>query len=78
MELNPANLQLLALKPAEDGNGVVLRVQETHGRKAVPRLIWLGEEVVLDEVGPRKIATWRLTPGKKGWRAKQSDILETA
>jgi len=26
MELGPANLQLLALKPAEDGNGIVLRV----------------------------------------------------
>lgn len=76
MELKPANLQLLALKPAEDGNGVVLRVQETGGRAAIPVLTWLGQQVRLDKVGSRRIATWRMTPGKKGWRAVRTNILE--
>ena len=78
MDLKPANLQLLCLKPAEDGDGVVLRVQETHGKMTKPRLMWLGEKVALDEVGPRKIATWHLRHGKKGWIAERTNILETA
>jgi alpha-mannosidase len=76
MELEPSNIQLLALKPAEDGNGIILRVQETGGRKTAPRLTWLGQQIILGEVGSRKIATWRLTRGKGSWLAARTDILE--
>jgi alpha-mannosidase len=78
MALGPANLQLLALKPAEDGNGIVLRVQETQGRTTTPVLTWLGQEICLDKVGSRKIATWRLVQGKNGWRSERTNILEEA
>lgn len=52
----PASLRLLALKPAEDRRGWILRVQgkATH-------CTWLGKQVRLPANG---IATWRLIAGK--------------
>lgn len=76
MELKPANLQLLALKPAEDGHGIILRVQETQGKSTTPVLTWLGQDLALDKVSSRKIATWRLIQGERGWRAERTNILE--
>jgi len=76
MELKPASLQLLALKRAEDGNGIILRVQETQGRATTPLLTWLGQKVSLGKVDGRKIATWRMVQGKKGWRAERTSVLE--
>lgn len=76
MHLKPANLQLLALKPTEDGNGIILRVQETQGKSTKPVLIWLDQEIKLDKVTSRKIATWRLIKHWNGWKAIRANILE--
>jgi alpha-mannosidase len=76
MALEPATVRLLALKPAEDGRGFVLRVQEAAGRKAVVGLRWLGQRIRLGPVGPREIATWRIRRAGKGWRGERSDIVE--
>jgi len=76
MQLKPANIQLLSLKPAEDGNGIILRAQETQGKTAAPILTWLDKEIKLDKVSSRTIATWRLTETKKGWKAGRTNILE--
>jgi alpha-mannosidase len=76
LELHPANLQLLALKPAHEGEGYVLRVQETRGRTARPSLTWLGRRIELDTVAARKIATWRLTRTAKGWQARRIAAIE--
>lgn len=40
--LSPVSLQVLALKKAEDGKGLVLRGQETAGRSTAVQLRWLG------------------------------------
>lgn len=72
LALAPASLRILALRPAEDGRGFILRVQETSGRKAKGRLTWLGERIDLGGVTPSEIATWKII----GQEAHRTDILE--
>ena len=74
----PASLRVMAVKPAEDGNGVVLRVQETAGRAARASVVWNGRSVALGSVGAKAIATWRLVgqDGKAEPRALAVDASE--
>ncbi|MEI8243134.1 MAG: hypothetical protein WCI17_07705 [bacterium] len=60
---------MLAIKPAQDGKGWIVRVQETAGRSGRPELQWLGVNVMLDAVGTRRIATWRLGKRRGRWVA---------
>jgi alpha-mannosidase len=64
--LAPETFRLLAIKPAQDGNGWIVRVQETAGKGGRPLLDWLGSQVKLDAVEAHRIASWRLL--KKGGR----------
>ena len=75
--LQPASLQLLALKRAENGKGVILRVQETAGRNTPATLQWLGHKLNLGTVKGHRIATWRLLPRPRGWKATRTSILES-
>ncbi len=59
--LAPDALQLLALKPAEDGTGWVLRVQETAGAATEASLTWLDQPLSLGRISPHEIATWKIT-----------------
>jgi alpha-mannosidase len=79
-ELKPDTLRLLALKRAADGKGLVLRVQETAGRAAQPKLTLLGKSVRLTKVPAHRIMTWRLTQASRGgaWKAKLTDATELA
>jgi alpha-mannosidase len=52
----PASLRLLALKPAEDGRGWILRVQGQGDH-----CVWLGRRLRLPATG---FSTWRLTAGR--------------
>lgn len=72
--LTPGTLQLQALKPAEDKNGWVLRVQETGGVAAEAALTWLGVPLALGRVEPREIASWRIT--SDGAHVVRVDICE--
>jgi alpha-mannosidase len=76
-ELSPSTLRLLALKRAEDGKGLVIRVQETSGRSVDASLRWLGETVVLGSVKANSIATWRLAEEALGGKARRCSIPET-
>lgn len=58
--IEPASLQIVALKPAEDGNGSILRVQETTGRDITAGLTWLGTNVSLGKLKANAIGTWRI------------------
>jgi len=62
--LAPASVKLLALKPAEDGRGLVVRVQETTGRAVRPRLTLAGQTHTLGRLAPRALATYRLHRGR--------------
>ncbi len=72
LELSPRSLQILALKRAEDGRGLILRVQESKGRKVQGRLTWLGQRLDLGEIAAWEIATWRVL----GHKATRTSILE--
>ncbi len=72
LALQPDALRLLALKPAEDGRGFILRVQEMAGRPARGWLTWLGRRLDLGLVAGRAIATWRIGAGQ----ARRTKILE--
>ncbi len=74
--LAPDSLRVLALKPAEDGNGWILRVQETAGRDTTPEFAWMGEALALDPVPANRIATWRLAAGATGWTATATNVTE--
>jgi alpha-mannosidase len=78
-DLKPGLLRIMALKPAEDGRGIVLRAQNT-GKKAVPAasLRWLGEKIALEgSVLPWQIKSWRLSRISGRWRSEPSGALET-
>jgi alpha-mannosidase len=74
--LIPESIHLLALKPAEDGKGLILRVQETAGRTTQPKLRLLGANVRLSKVLPHRIATWRIVRTARGWKATRTDATE--
>jgi alpha-mannosidase len=74
--LEPASLQLLALKQAEDGKGLILRVRNTGPKTVNPALTWLGRRVALSAVKGQAIASWRLRRTKAGWKASATTTLE--
>ena len=74
--LAPATLQMIALKRAEDGRGLILRVQETSGRDTPAVLTWQGKRLRLGVVPGGTIATWRLKPGRSGWTIERTTIVE--
>lgn len=74
--LSPAGLVLLACKPAADGDGLVLRVQEVSGSAQHATLTLFGARLDLGPVVGGAIVSWRLRPGPAGWGAVRCDLLE--
>ncbi len=64
VELTPTTVRLLAFKPAEDGQGLIVRVQETAGRAARPSLTLAGKRIMLPRLPAHRIATYRLQRGR--------------
>jgi alpha-mannosidase len=69
--LTPKTFRLLAVKPAQDGKGWIVRVQETAGKGGCPVLDWLGNEVKLGAVLARRIVSWRLRKNGGRWLAER-------
>ena len=76
--LAPDTLKLLALKPAEDGQGWIVRVQETAGVESEATFTWQGTLLALGPISPHAIASWRLTAAQTGWVAARTGVGETA
>jgi alpha-mannosidase len=76
LTLAPTSLALLALKRAEDGRGLVVRVQETAGTSADAVLSLAGSRLRLGRVAPHAIAAWRLSRARGRWQAAACDGLE--
>lgn len=72
--LQPASLQLLALKPAEEGDGFVLRAQTQEIGAA--HLLWMGKKIPLGEIQKGKILSWKLQKTRAGWKAHRVDLME--
>lgn len=67
--VTPLSILVLTFKPAEDGQGWILRVQETSKIRTRPVLIWRGEELELTDVEAGRIASWRIIETQSGWSA---------
>ena len=67
-------MEVTALKPAQDGEGYILRVADRHGRGSAGTLSWMGMSWDV-QVAPFEVATWRLR--SKAWGSNQSVRLET-
>jgi alpha-mannosidase len=67
--LEPAHVQLLALKPAEVGRGWIVRVQESAGKPATLKARWLKRSVNLGKIAPRAIQSFRLVQRDGTWVA---------
>jgi alpha-mannosidase len=76
VSLSPASVEIQALKPANDGNGLILRLRETKGRSVKPKFKWLDSTVDLGRIRANTIATWRLVQSGGKWTAKETNIAE--
>lgn len=73
-QLSPPSLRLLALKPAEDGRGFVLRAQAPPGLAANASLRWLGHKIALGELAGGQIVSWRLQASKGTWKCTRTKL----
>ncbi|MCE0523320.1 MAG: hypothetical protein LV480_10465 [Methylacidiphilales bacterium] len=74
--LKPANVQLLALKPAENGRGWVARVREIAGKSTLLQGCWLNHDLNFGMIGPWAIHSFRLTRLDNKWRVTPTNTLE--
>ncbi|MEI8388236.1 MAG: glycoside hydrolase family 38 C-terminal domain-containing protein, partial [Verrucomicrobiota bacterium] len=75
-ELTPASLKLVAVKRAETGKGVVVRVQASAGPPVTAKLAWLGKKMTLGRVRGGELASWLLSPAKSGWETARVLLTE--
>jgi alpha-mannosidase len=68
--------RLLAIKPAADGRGWVVRIQGNPTKITSCTLAWLGQRIPLDRITPHEIASFRLTSDREGWRAGRITTAE--
>jgi alpha-mannosidase len=76
MHLEPEQAQLLALKPAEEGDGWILRVQGLPGGAVTPQLTWHGQAIAIATLQPGQIQTYRLVQSGGAWQARPVSLLE--
>jgi alpha-mannosidase len=72
-EITPATVQLLALKPAEDGRGLIVRLFNRSDRALKPMIRIENKNVNLTKLDPGKIGTWRI---EKSGSAKVASASE--
>jgi len=73
--LDPADVALLALKPSEDGQDLVVRVQN-QGASDREVVLTLGEtSIALGNAAPGRIITWKLKREGASWEVALADSL---
>jgi alpha-mannosidase len=75
LAVGPENIAVLAVKPAEDGKGTILRLQETAGRTSEARGQWQGHAFAVP-LGPWQVKTMRLAIADGVLTATETDALE--
>jgi alpha-mannosidase len=77
VEVTPATVTLSALKKADKGEALILRLNETLGKrtKATVKLVGLAKPIAV-ELHPFEIKTLRVTKTAQGVVVKESSILE--
>jgi len=79
LSVGPENVSVLAVKRAEDGKGVIIRLQEMQGQQTTARIAL--PEIGLDdslEIGPWQIRSLRILNVNGRPRIRQVDLLERA
>ncbi|NOZ26885.1 MAG: alpha-mannosidase [Chloroflexi bacterium] len=75
MEITSPEMELTALKPAEDGDGYIVRVVDRHGRGGKGELRWREERFPLS-LAPFEVVTLRLAHRESRWQAIPCDMIE--
>ncbi len=75
LAVGPESIAVLAVKPAEDGKGTILRLQETAGRASEARGQWQGHAFAVP-LGPWQVKTMRLAIADGVLTATETDALE--
>jgi alpha-mannosidase len=70
------NVELIALKPAENGSGWVARIQEISGKTVHLRGKWLQQLIDFGTLLPRSLNTFRITLKNGKWSAETINISE--
>lgn len=68
-------VELTACKPADDGDGYVVRLVEIHGRGGPAVFTWQGQRHAL-HLSPWEVVTLRLHPQGEGRQVERCDMLE--
>ena len=76
LEITPSSVRLLALKPAEEGRGFILRAQAAPGNATKVSALWLGKKIQLGALKGGEIATWKLQESKSGFKATRLKLPE--
>jgi alpha-mannosidase len=69
-------LELTALKPADDGDGYILRIADRHGLGGPGSLNWQGQEFPV-ACKPFEVVTLRIARAAGGWELTPCDMLES-
>ncbi|HMO59207.1 MAG TPA: glycoside hydrolase family 38 C-terminal domain-containing protein, partial [Roseiflexaceae bacterium] len=70
--LDTAELELTAFKQAEDGDGMIVRLADRHGRGGRGMLRWQGQVFAIG-LPPAGVATWRLRQVAEAWELTPCD-----
>ncbi|MCS6827592.1 MAG: hypothetical protein NZ553_13335 [Caldilinea sp.] len=73
--LSSDDIEMTACKPAEDGDGYIVRLADVHGRGGSGSLVWLDQSYPL-EWSPFEVITVRLTRREGRWQMQPCDMLE--
>ena len=73
--VEPSTVSVLALKPEENGKGMILRLQEMSGHRAKSRVTW-NQSTFAVSLKPWEIKTVRLALRKGKWVPEETDALE--
>jgi len=73
--LSSPEMELTALKPADDGDGYIVRLADRHGRGAKGTFRWLDHSFAVT-LAPFEVLTLRLTAQAGQWRSTGCDMIE--
>jgi alpha-mannosidase len=74
--IEQSNVHLLALKPAENGQGWIARVQEIAGKAVSVQGTWLGQEIDFGAIKPSSLNSFRLTCRDGRWTVAATSLQE--
>lgn len=75
VELTSHDLELTALKAAEDGDGYIVRIADRHGAGGSADLVWFGQRFPVN-VAPFEVRTVRVTRGDGQWQVQSCSMIE--